>query len=165
MSVPTRNIRGHSRHALGALLFLVSASAVSAGEKAVLQSAWVREALPKMMSHAAYLTVTNPGTEAIHLVGASSPQYAKAEIHLSMRRDGIATMARQDQLAIPAGGTLRFKPGSFHIMLMKPNRAIKTGDDVELSLQFGDGTNLTVIAPVKSARSAPQNMHKHLKMN
>lgn len=151
--------------ALVSVLLAVAALSVSAGEKAMIHGAWVREASPNMMMHAAYLTVTNPGPRTIHLVGVESTQYVKAELHLSKVTNGVATMVRQDQLTIPAGGTLILKPGSFHIMLVKPMDPVKSGDEIDISLRFADGTEVAAKALVRKGQAEAVEMHKHHKMN
>ena len=116
------------------------------------------------MAHAGYLTVMNPGKNPIHLVGAASPQYGKVEIHLSKIVSGVATMARQEQLSIAPGGALAPKPGSFHVMLMKPKAVYEAGDTIKLTLHFLDGGSVTLDAPVRRSATLPMP-HKHHKMN
>lgn len=161
----TKSPISHLWVVLGIVSLAMAALSVSASEKAMLQGAWVREAAPNMMMHAAYLTVMNPGTKEIHLVGVESSQYVKAELHLSKVANGVATMVRQNQLTIPAGGTLVLKPGSFHIMLVKPIEPVKAGDEIDLSLRFADGAAMSVKALVRKGDPTAINMHKHLKMN
>ena len=115
------------------------------------------------MAHAGYLTVMNPGKNPIHLVGADSPQYGKVEIHLSKVVGGVATMVRQEQLSIAPGGTLALKPGSFHVMLMKPSAVYRVGEAIDITLHFLDGGSVTLKAPVRQAM--PHVPHKHHKMN
>ncbi len=161
----TKTLINHIAVATGAVLLATIALSVSAGEKAMVHGAWVREAPPNMLMHAGYLKVINPGGEEIHLVGVESKQYVKAELHLSKTIDGVATMVRQDQLSIPAGGALALKPGSFHIMLVKPIEPVKAGDEIDLSLLFADGAIVAIKAPVKRAPSSSHLPHKNHKMN
>lgn len=161
----TKPLINHFWVVLGTVSLAMAALSVSASEKAMIQDAWVREAPSNMMMHAAYLTVMNPGAKEIHLVGVESAQYVKAELHLSKVANGVATMVRQDHLTIPAGGSLALKPGSFHIMLVKPMDPVKAGDEIDLSLRFADGAAMSVKAVVRKGEPASINMHKHHKMN
>lgn len=153
--------------ALGLVSTLAMSGAVLAGgEKAKVTNPWVRSAPPAMKMHAAYLVLMNPTGKAIDLVGVASPQYKMAELHLSKVEGGIATMVKQDQISIPANGKLAFAPGSFHIMLMHPRKAIKTGDTVDITLKFSDGSTKAVKAPVRKTQGMPEKMpHGSHKMN
>lgn len=150
---------------------LISALALSGvaragGDKITVMDPWVRSAPPAMKMHAAYLVVMNPTGEAVDLVGVASPQYKMAELHLSKVENGIATMVKQDQISVPAKGKLTFAPGSFHVMLMHPRMPIRTGDTVDITLKFSDGSALAVKAPVQKTQGLPKKMpHGGHKMN
>lgn len=150
--------------AIALLAVLPTAHSVAA-EKIMIQDAWVAEVPPAMKVHAAYLNLMNPGQAPAYLVSIDSPQYAKAELHLSTIVDGVATMAKQEQLTIPAGGTVALRPGGFHVMLMKPKAPLKAGDTVDLAFHFADGTAVAVTAPVRKGGSAMPGMHQHHRMN
>lgn len=146
--------------------FALNGVAVAGGDKVKAMDAWVRSAPPAMKMHAAYLVVMNPTDKAVDLVGVASPQYTMAELHLSKVEGGIATMVKQDQISIPANGKLTFAPGSFHVMLMHPRKSIKTGDTVDITLTFSDGSSLAVKAPVRKTQGMPKKMqHGGHKMN
>lgn len=146
--------------------FVLSGVAVAGGEKAKVMDPWVRSAPPAMKMHAAYFVVMNPTGKAVDLVGVASPQYKMAELHLSKVEGGIATMVKQDQISVPANGKIAFAPGSFHVMLMHPRKPIKTGDTVDITLKFADGSSLAVKAPVRKTRGTPKKMnHGGHKMN
>ena len=137
----------------------LSGAALAGGDKVKVMDPWVRSAPPAMKMHAAYLVVMNPTGKAVDLVGVASPQYKMAELHLSKVEDGIATMVKQDQISVPANGELAFVPGSFHVMLMHPRKAIKSGDTVDITLKFSDGSSLAVKAPVRKTQGMPKKMH------
>jgi len=137
----------------------VSGAAVADGAKAKIMDPWVRSAPPAMKMHAAYFVVMNPTGKAVDLVGADSPQYKMAELHLSKVEGGVATMVKQDQISVPANGKLAFAPGGFHVMLMHPRKSIKTGDTVDITLTFADGSSLAVKAPVRKTHGGQKKMH------
>jgi periplasmic copper chaperone A len=144
----------------------LSGAALAGGDKINVMGPWVRSAPPAMKIHAAYLVVMNPTGKAVDLVGVASPQYKMAELHLSKVEDGIATMVKQDQISVPANGKLTFAPGSFHVMLMHPRMPIRTGDTVDITLKFSDGSALAVKAPVQKTQGMPKKMrHGGHKMN
>ncbi len=137
----------------------LSGVALADGAKVKVMDPWVRSAPPAMKMHAAYLVVMNPTGKAVDLVGVASPQYKMAELHLSKVENGIATMVKQDQISVPAKGKLIFAPGSFHVMLMHPRKPIRTGDTVDITLKFSDGSALAVKAPVQKTQGMPKKMH------
>ncbi len=146
--------------AVGLISALVgSGAALAGGDRVEITDPWVRSAPPAMKMHAAYLVLMNPTGQAIDLVGAESPQYKMAELHLSKVEGGIATMVKQDLISVPANGKLAFVPGSFHIMLMHPRKPIEAGDTVDITLTFADGTSVPVKAPVRRAHGGPKKMH------
>lgn len=138
--------------------FAISGTAMAGGGVAKVTDPWVRSAPPAMKMHAAYFVVMNPTGKAVDLVGASSPQYKMAELHLSKVEGGIATMVKQDQISVPANGKVAFAPGGFHVMLMHPRKPIKTGDTVDITLAFADGSTLGVKAPVRKAFGSPKKI-------
>ncbi len=153
--------------AMGCIVALaMNGTALAGGEKAKVMDPWVRSAPPAMKMHAAYFIVMNPAGKAVRLIGAGSPQYEMAELHLSKVEDGIATMVRQDQILVPANGTVAFAPGGFHVMLLYPRKPIKTGDTVDITLTFADGSTLALKAPVRKGFGAPKKIpHGGHKMN
>src|SRR5690625_7218527 len=67
---------------------------------------------------------------------------------------------------IPAGDELVLDPGGDHIMLMSLPAALQPGDEVELVLQFADGTEQPIAATVKDFACAneeydPQDGYDH----
>ena len=63
--------------------------------------------------------------------------------------NGRMTMDRVDSLNIAAGATLELKSGASHLMLLQLLRPLKAGDQVELALRFGDGSEHKITAPVR----------------
>jgi copper(I)-binding protein len=63
--------------------------------------------------------------------------------------EGIMKMRRIDSVTIAAGASLALQSGATHLMLMGLRRPLRSGDAVELRLQFADGTERLVQAPVR----------------
>ncbi|MBR85326.1 MAG: hypothetical protein CMM29_00805 [Rhodospirillaceae bacterium] len=162
--------RNNTQRILSATIGLCALAAFSAiaGEVQRVSDSWVRSAPPNVKMHAAYLTLYNHAATDVEIVGVESPQYERAEIHHSNVVDGVATMMKQDQIAIAPGGMLKMVPGGFHVMLIKPKQPVRDGDKIDLKFHFSDGTALTFDAEVRSA-SKPMNHdhgnHKQHKMN
>jgi copper(I)-binding protein len=73
-------------------------------------------------------------------------------LHKSESRNGVGTMDDVASIEIPAGGTLKFAPGGYHLMCMDPTAAMKPGAGVTVTLKFADGTKTSASFAVKNAR-------------
>ena len=103
-------------------------------ESIYIQNAWIREAPPNASAMAGYLTITNSTKQDRILTFAKSKQFNAIEIHRTIIKDGVAKMRRQDEISIPAGSSLKFKPGDFHLMLMSPKQIFKADDEIIVTL-------------------------------
>jgi periplasmic copper chaperone A len=90
------------------------------------------------------LTVTNRGDGDDRLLSAETPAALDVEVHLTEIEDGRATMAVLDEVAIPAGETVRFRPGGLHLMLVVPDETVAEGGTFELTLRFDRSGEITV---------------------
>src|SRR5690554_3937585 len=82
-----------------------------------VQEAWIAEAPPVARVHAAYMILDNPGDAAVQVVGVSSPNYARVEMHRTVVDEGMARMVRTEAIAVGAGERVVLEPGGMHIML------------------------------------------------
>ncbi len=81
------------------------------------------------------------------LVGVRTNR-GRAEIHESYMEADLMRMRPVASVAIESGATVVFEPGGLHIMLFDlPGLA--PGDVVDLTLQFDDGSDVAVSAPVR----------------
>jgi len=136
------------------LLFIVATLVCSSGfahdsGKIEIDNSWVREAPPHAAVLGAYMTIENHMAKTAKLVHISSPDFARVEMHRSVEKDGMMHMIKQSSIKVPANGKVMLKPGGYHLMLMKPKRALKAGDTVSLTLKFADGTQSVISVPVK----------------
>ena len=84
-----------------------------------------------------YLTITNGGQQDDRLVSASIEIADKTEIHEMATKDGVMTMRTlPDGLVIKPGETIELKPGSFHLMFLKPKRPLVEGEVLRGQLAF-----------------------------
>lgn len=135
---------------------LVAAAGPAGAERAMqVSDAWVRAGPPGMAVLAGYMTITNTGDRELAVTKVSSPDFAMVHMHRTITRDGVTRMEAQEKLSVPAGGELSLAPGGLHLMLMRPNRALKAGDNVTLILHVGDLEPITVEVPVST--KAPHN--------
>jgi copper(I)-binding protein len=132
-----------------------------------IENAWVRDAPPHAEMSAGYLTIMNHSDQIQTLTSVSSPQYQKVEAHKTEMVNGQVRMLREDNVTVPAHGSLEFKPGGYHLMMIHPLHELKLGDKVELRLQFKGSQPLSVDAQIREAadETPPHDMHKMHDMN
>jgi copper(I)-binding protein len=114
-----------------------------------VSDAWVRSPVIIDQAGAAYLVIQNNGATEDKLVSAESEAAKMVELHESMESGGMMSMAPVPNIPIPANGKVELKPGSFHMMLMGLTRPLKTGDKVQLTLNFEKAGKVPVTAEVK----------------
>ncbi|MEE3258880.1 MAG: copper chaperone PCu(A)C [Candidatus Latescibacterota bacterium] len=124
-----------------------------AGAPIVVRDAWIREPPPRSPA-AGYLLIENRGSEPVELIGAETAVAERTEIHIMEHRGDAMTMRRAASVSVPAGEEVTLKSGGTHLMLMKLRQPLKTGDEVELVLRFGDGTQQRIKAPVRKGSHA-----------
>lgn len=84
---------------------------------------------------AGYFTIANPGA-ADKLFGAASPRAKKVEVH-EMKMDGaMMSMRPVGALDIPAGATVKFAPGGYHLMFMDIDAPFTDGQSIPVTLAF-----------------------------
>lgn len=100
----------------------------------------------------AYMKAVNTGQEAVAIVGARAPGLGDATLHRSTLEHDMAKMQKVDKIDLPAGSTVEFKPGDYHVMVQVPSdKRFKAGDEWDLVLVLQGGGEITVKVPVKDA--------------
>jgi copper(I)-binding protein len=133
--------------ALALALFAAPAGAAEVN----VTNAWIR-ALPAHLPAGGYFTLKNLGKSEVSLTGASSPACGMLMLHKSSDANGMSSMSDMESIAVPAGGTVTFAPGGYHLMCMEPAAALKPGARALVTLDFSDGTKTTTLFAVKDAR-------------
>jgi len=102
---------------------------------------------------AAYFTVHGGPTPAT-LISVTTDVAIKAEMHETMAKNGVTSMAPFTRLEIPANTDVAFAPGGRHVMLFNMNPGIKPGARAMLTFAFADGTRILYNANVVGAGTA-----------
>ncbi|WP_062946999.1 copper chaperone PCu(A)C [Brachybacterium sp. sponge] len=129
----------------------------TSAEGLTLVDPWVKAAEEGMTS--AFGTLTNDTGRDLQLISASTPSAGMVELHETMG-DGSGGMSMQEKeggFPVPDGGELVLEPGGNHLMLMDLAAPLQPGDEVELTLQCEDGTELVVTATVKDFAGAQEH--------
>jgi copper(I)-binding protein len=130
-----------------ALVLLLACSGAQAEVEAI--DAWVRGLPPGTPNTSAYMTLRNTGNNAMELTGARSSSATSVTLHDTMDHDGMLHMMHVGSISIPAQGEVALASGAKHLMLEVAQQPA-VGSEVELVLQFADGSELTVLVPVRS---------------
>ena len=130
------------------LLLVVGCGQEHTGDPIVVRDAWIREPPPRSPA-AGYLVIENRGGEPVELVAVATEAAEQTEIHVMEYKNDRMTMRRVEGLQVPAGGEVALKPGGTHLMLMELRQPLRDGDEVELVLRFGDGTERRTQVPVR----------------
>jgi periplasmic copper chaperone A len=128
-----------------------AASTPPAGGPLTVKDVWVRAA-PAGGQTAVYFTIVNGKVAADTLVGASTPAAASAGLHeTTTDNSGMTGMQPVGQVTIPGGGTVEFKPGGYHVMLMGLVNELKVGESIPLTLTFEQAGVVPITAAVRTS--------------
>jgi periplasmic copper chaperone A len=93
--------------------------------------------------------VHNRGDGDDRLIGAESDAALAVEVHRTeITDDGRALMRKLDDVALPAGETVRFRPGGLHLMLVVPDERVVVGGTFEVTLRFERSAPVTISVTV-----------------
>jgi len=150
-----------SRLSVGSLLVLGS---MSVSAELLVSDAWIREAPPRAKVMAAYMNLKNTGSETVRLSPDLSADFERVEIHDMTMDKGMMNMKKMDQLEIAPGQTVSLSSGGMHVMLFKPSRAMRDGDQAMIALKMESGERQELLVKVKKVDgdlSVTQDEHSH----
>lgn len=97
---------------------------------------------------AAYFTVANSGSSADTLTRVTT-DVTRSVMPMNESDSGATgSMTDLPRVRIPAHGSFRFRPGHAHLMLEKPDRALRKGDRVQMRITFARAGTVTLTVPV-----------------
>lgn len=154
-----------------------SSDTTTASGKVTVTDAWARESAMSSGDGAMYFVVENGTTTDDELTAVSVPTSvaSKAEIHETvtatddttaggmpgstegsmsgntMGGDAMMTMRPVASVAVPAGGTVKFEPGGYHVMLIDLASPLKEGQTFEATLTFAKAGQVTVTVTVRAS--------------
>ena len=153
--------------AIFALILITSLTACSGGELTI-SDPWTRPALAGG-NGAAYLVIQNGTGSDDVLLSASTDAASVVELHDVVQMDTSGTdsgdmsnssdmaggdmamqMVKQENVPVPAGETVTFKPGSYHVMMIGLTSDLTEGDSITLTLVFQNAGEVTIEVPVES---------------
>ena len=145
-------------HLLSLSLLFTFSTKLLAADTLVYSDIRVPEAPPGAQVMAAFMNIKNTTGADIDITSASSPQFKTVELHLTKDVDGVAKMIPQQKFTVPANESLLLKPGSYHIMLIKPKQSLRDGDMVSITLKLSDNSSKTLDVMVKKSKTKMRMM-------
>jgi copper(I)-binding protein len=144
-------MRNSFRRTLGAITILLAAATGSAQAGGIaVTDAWIR-ALPPSVPSGGYFTLRNGTPSPVTLTTAKSPACGMLMLHKSDSTAGMTSMDDVSEVIVPAGGTVKFAPGGYHLMCTEAGPAIKPGQHVPVTLNFRGGAKVTAVFAVRNA--------------
>ena len=134
----------------------------------VIGHPWTRQTPDGAKVGGGYLKVTNTGSEADRLVGATVASAGHVEMHEMKMTDGVMSMRPlNDGVAIKPGETVTFAPGGLHLMFMDLKQPQKKDEMVKGELEFQKAGKVAVEFKVEAvgasgpAAGGETSGHKH----
>jgi copper(I)-binding protein len=133
------------RAALLALPLLLAAC--GGASDLTVEDPWVRSA-PNGMG-AAYMTITSPENDRLVAAAVDPSVAGTVEVHEVTMVDGAMRMQEVAGVPLPAGEAVALEPGGYHVMLMGMPAMLAPGTEVDVTLTFASGAEVTVTAVVR----------------
>lgn len=115
-----------------------------------ISNAWVRPGPPVVSMRAGYFEITNHATQDVIIDDVSSPAFEQVELHQTVLQNKMASMDYVETIILKKGHTLTFKPGGFHLMLMKPKYNLSINDTIKIWVHFVGLGNIIVDAVIRN---------------
>lgn len=138
-------------------------AALAAADGIVVREVWARATAPGQTVAGIYFDIES--ARDARLVGVESALTNTAELHFMDMKDGVMRMREVSAVDLPAGTTVKFKPGGYHVMLFDLEQPLTAGGDVAFDLLVEDSggrqTKLRVMAEVRNFDGSKVQHHDY----
>lgn len=135
-----------------ALILLVTISC-GAEQEQVMEEEVVEERVRPAASggtSAAYFSYSNNLNKPDTLISVNSLIARETQVHESYEtEDGMMGMREQKEVIIPSGGSVVFKQGGLHVMMMDLREDLSAGDSVRIELELKLAGKVSTVLQVK----------------
>lgn len=139
---------------LGLAILSGCATATEGSGSIEVREAWVRTAPGTDgmgMNGALFMIINNKGAEADTLMRVETEAASMSQVHLTeVDANGVSSMHEVEGVEIPAGGSVEFKSGSYHVMLMGLKEGVQAGSTASFTLYFKKAGAVVVEAAVRN---------------
>jgi periplasmic copper chaperone A len=127
-----------------------TANTVKASTQALtLIDGFVRAMPPGQSTTAIFLTLRNDLNTQVDIIDIEANIGHHAMLHKTIVKDDMAKMVHLENVSIAPNATLKLAPGGMHIMIMGVSQSLTLGQQVSVTLHFGDQTQQTLEVPVE----------------
>lgn len=106
-----------------------------------------------------YVVLQNNGATQERLLEVSSPMADRIVINQLVREAGLMRAAELDEIVLPPGGRLAFRPGERQITLIGARASIEPGSFIPLTFTFERGGKLTANLRVENMGEPEHDDH------
>lgn len=100
-----------------------------------------------------YATIQG-GPDDVTLVSVTADDVMRMEMHETVEEDGMAMMKPLEKVAIPSGGTVKFKPGGKHLMIWGVGGGSVAQGTLKMLFIFSNDDRIEVNAIIKQTGAA-----------
>lgn len=144
------NKRGIHFSIVVALIFIISNLALTEQARAgktgdlMVEQAWAKPSPPGVRTGAAYVSITNMGSDPDKLISASTDIAETVELHEHVMEDGLSKMRELPFIELAAGKKADIAPGRTHIMLIDIKAPLKEGESFPMTFNFEKAPSITL---------------------
>lgn len=140
---------------IAAGLVMLASAAAYAESALKVESAWARATAPTAKTGAAYFVIRG-GDVDDRLVGAASGVAERVELHTHDMSGGMMQMRQVADVAVAAKGSVEFRPGGLHVMLIGLKAPLAEGTVFDLTLDFAKAGVVAVPVEVRGVGATGQ---------
>ncbi len=128
-------------------VFLIASSFSAVGHAEwQVKDATIRVLPPGVKNTAVYFSIENTASTDRQLVDVSTNVASNSELHAHIMDGEMMRMEKQSSITVPAGETVKFKPGGYHVMVFGLDKPLSVGQQVEVTLHTQDGQTIVFLA-------------------
>ncbi len=127
----------------------IAALEAQAGSGLTVRNAYMPAPVPGRQMGVIYLELDNASRRDRELILLETSVAEIAEVHRSIYEDGTMRMRKIQHLSIPAGQSIQFEPGGYHIMLMQMDKSPEPPGSFGLQMIFDGGEAIEVDVQVR----------------
>lgn len=124
---------------------------VEESEHLTISHPWSRATAPNQKVGAVFMEISTKDGKADRLIGGSTPDAEKVEIHNHVMDGDVMRMRRIDGVEIPADGSVMLAPGGYHVMLIGLKAPLFEESVISLTLIFENAGTVEIEAVVEAA--------------
>ncbi|MEE1675278.1 copper chaperone PCu(A)C [Agarivorans aestuarii] len=147
------------RSILLALSLLFSFNLLANEAAITVSDAYARATPPNAPTSAIFLKMSNTSEQKVSLVSASTPAAGRVELHTMLMDGDVMQMRKVNEIEVASGEVVELKPGGLHLMLFDLQTKFAEGEEVELNLEFSDGSQQQLTAPIKKVMHKMKHHH------